>query len=60
VEDSGVESAFIEGGLNPKPPNPISPNLQTLIPHMPISVKPSYKGLGIIHAKPWFVKSFYA
>jgi hypothetical protein len=25
---------------------------------MPHIVKPLYKGLGIIHLKPWFVKSF--
>ncbi len=29
-----------------------------LIPYIRYIVKPSYKGLGIIHSKPWFVKSF--
>jgi len=46
VEDSGVGSAFNEGGLNPKPSNLISPNLciaKPCIPHMLISVKPVYK-----------------
>jgi len=27
---------------------------------MPNIVKPLYKGLGIIHPKPWFVKCFEA
>jgi hypothetical protein len=47
VEDSGDWCVFIEGGLNPKPSNLLSPNLQTLIPHMLISVKPLYKGLAL-------------
>jgi hypothetical protein len=55
VEDSGDWSAFIEGVRNPIAAKPPYPNL---IPHMPHIVKPLYKGLGIIHLKPWFVKSF--
>lgn len=35
----------------PKYPKPSYP----LIPYIRISVKPSYQGLGIIPAKPWFV-----
>jgi hypothetical protein len=37
---------------------PISKPYIPLIPHMPHIVKPLYKGLGIIHLKPWFVKYF--
>lgn len=37
--------------VKPKFPKPSYP----LIPYIRISVKPLYKGLGIIHPKPWFV-----
>jgi hypothetical protein len=35
--------------------NPISQTIVSLYHISPISVKPLYQGLGIIHPKPWFV-----
>ena len=60
MEDSGGWNVFNDGvvicGGKKRPIKPSYPKpLYPLIPHMSIYVKPLYKGLGIIHPKPWFV-----
>ena len=61
MEDSGGWNVFNDGVRNAagKKRDPyqttISQTIISLYHICPISVKPSYQGLGIIHPKPWFV-----